>query len=374
MTRITGNYEKLGSLDYFIPHSLPPENPPLQLDDDTMHLYGQAMHELGRLNEMANRLPDLKRFIKAYVIKEAMLSSLIEGIQTTIVDVFTTSIIDTKPSKETQLVVNYSHALDAVLELTQKQGYPIVFRVIARAHEVLMSSGDGDKASPGQYRKQTVRVGYLVPPPTHKISDLMADLERYINTDNSLAPLIKAGLAHVQFETIHPFLDGNGRIGRLLIVLMLIDAGLLNSPIIYPSYYFKKNHLAYYQYLDRVRTHGDFEGWIRFYLEAIKQSSSDAYRRALDIEQLEQDLKNLINSDEHFTTMQDKSTQALSILFQQPVISATELAKRLEKSFNTANKIISLFVKAHILEEINSQKRNRLFRFNKYLELLEKEY
>ena len=374
MTRITGIYEKLGSLDYFIPHPLPPETPPLQLDGETMQLYGQAMHELGRLNEMANRLPDLKRFIKAYVIKEAMLSSLIEGIHTTLVDVFTTSLIDTKPSKETQLVVNYSQALDAALELTQGQGYPIVFRVIAGAHEVLMSAGEGDKASPGQYRKQAVRVGSLVPPPAHKIAELMAELERYINTDDSLAPLIKAGLAHVQFETIHPFLDGNGRIGRLLIVLMLIDAGLLNTPIIYPSYYFKKNHLAYYQTLDRVRTHGDFEGWIRFYLEAIKQSSHDAYRRVLEIEQLDQDLHALINSDEHFSTMRDQSAHALSILFQQPVINATELAKRLEKSFNTANKIISLFVDTHILEEINSQKRNRLFRFNKYLELLEKEY
>jgi|SRR5579863_316142 len=374
MDRITGTYEKLGSLDYFIPNPLPPENPPLQLDSDIMHLYGQAMHELGRLNEMANRLPDLKRFIKAYVIKEAMLSSLIEGIHTTLVDVFTTSIVDTKPSKETQLVVNYSQALDAALELTQGQGYPIVFRVIARAHEVLMASGEGDKASPGQYRKQAVRVGDLVPPPAHKISGLMADLERYINTDDSLAPLIKAGLAHVQFETIHPFLDGNGRIGRLLIVLMLIDAGLLTTPIIYPSYYFKKNHLAYYQNLDRVRTHGDFEGWIRFYLEAIKQSSTDAYRRALDIEQLEQDLKNLINTDEQFSTMRDQSIQALSILFQQPVISASELAKRLEKSFNTANKIIALFADIHILEEMSNQKRNRLFRFTQYLDLLEKGY
>lgn len=374
MKRITGYYEKIGTIDYFIPHALPPQNPLFKMDDEMTKSYGAAMLKLGQLNEIAANIPDKKRFIKAYVIKEALLSSAIEGIHTTLLDVFTQPLSDSKPNKDTQLVVNYTHALDKAISMVKDEGMPIVSRVILSAHEALMRLGESDAADPGNYRKQSVRVGNLVPPQATKIAGLIADLEKFINEDNQLPPLIKAGLAHVQFETIHPFLDGNGRIGRLLIVLMLMDSNLLSTPILYPSYYFKKYHAQYYAQLDRVRTHGDFEGWIKYYLMAIEQSSEDAYKRIKDIEQLEQEIKKLIHTDQIFSRIHDVSVQALNILFQFPVINATQLSMHIKKSYNTANTIIQRFMQAGILVINKSQQRNKLYRFDHYLKLLEKEY
>ncbi|MBL8677447.1 MAG: Fic family protein, partial [Alphaproteobacteria bacterium] len=275
--RETGIYQTLGELRYFIPHSLPPFHPPLELSPELMSLYGEASFRLGQLNEMSQRLPDSSRFVKAYVIKEALLSSAIEGIHTTLIDVFTRPIGESKSNKSTQLVVNYTRSLDSSLKMIREEGLPISSRVILKAHEILMTAGEGDKFSPGAYRKQSVRVGQFIPPPAIEVPRLMSELEKYINTSSDLPSLIKAGLAHAQFETIHPFLDGNGRIGRLLIVLMLIESGLLDAPILYPSYYFKKRHAEYYQRLDNIRLQGDFEGWLAYYLRGIKESALDAY-------------------------------------------------------------------------------------------------
>lgn len=374
MERTTGYYETIGTTDYFIPYALPPQNPSFEMDDEMTKLYGAAMLKLGQLNEVATNIPNKKRFIKAYVIKEALLSSAIEGIHTTLLDVFTQPLTTSKPNKDTQLVMNYTHALDKAIFMIKDEEMPIVSRVILSAHETLMRLGKGDAADPGNYRKQSVRVGNLVPPQAPKIAGLIADLEKFINNNNELPPLIKAGLAHVQFETIHPFLDGNGRIGRLLIVLMLLDSNLLSTPILYPSYYFKKYHAQYYTQLDRVRTHGDFEGWIKFYLMAIEQSSEDAYKRIKDIEQLEQEIKKVIQNDQLFSRIYDISLQALNLLFQFPVINAMQLSKHINKSYNTANTIIQRFMQAGILVINKSQQRNKLYRFDRYLNLLEKEY
>ena len=374
MKRSTGTYEKLGNSNFFIPMALPPENPPLEIGEELTHLYGSAMHRLGQLNEMALRLPDIKRFIKAYVIKEALLSSAIEGIHTTLLEVFTSPLSGIKPNKETQLVLNYSRALEESLMLMCEHQVPLCSRVILRAHHVLMSISGGEHADPGNYRKQAVRVGNLVPPPASYVPQLMNDLEKYINIDTTLPPLIKAGLMHLQFETIHPFLDGNGRIGRLLIVLMLIQDNVLQAPILYPSYYFKKNHFEYYQRLDRVRTDGDFEGWIYFYLKAIEESSFDAYQRVKDIENLEQESKEKLKKTMLAENRYNQAELALMILFQSPIISVTELAKQLKKSYNTASTLIQQFVALGVLYEMTEQKRNKLYRFEAYLNLLEKEY
>lgn len=371
--RNTGSYEKLGSIEYFVPDPLPPKEPPLAMDAEMISIYGEAMHSLGQLNEMVERLPDITRFIKAYVIKEALLSSAIEGVFTTLLDVFTAPLIANKPDKQTQLVLNYSLALNAALDLIQNNGLPIVSKVIFQAHKVLMSNGDGDNANPGHYRQQAVRVGNLIPPSAPKIPHLISQLEQFINNDNSLPTLVKAGLVHVQFETIHPFLDGNGRIGRLLIVLMLVESGLLKAPILYPSYYFKKNQMEYYHHLDRVRTHGDFEGWIRFYLEAIKVTSLDGHKRATNIETLEKNIRQTISKDEHFSKIRNPSLEALSILFQSPIISIAELSKRMNKTYNAAKKIIAHFIDLGVLNELDNKKRNKLFQFTTYLKLLEEE-
>ncbi|MCX7337957.1 MAG: Fic family protein [Alphaproteobacteria bacterium] len=372
--RETGLYQTLGELRYFIPHSLPPKNPPLEINAEMMSLYGEASYALGQLNETSQRLPDPKRFIKAYVIKEALLSSSIEGIHTTLIDVFTHTLGDSRPSKETQLVLNYTQALDAALTMIQDQGLPLVNRVILKSHEALMSTGDGDKSTPGHFRKQSVRVGDLIPPPAQEIPNLMSGLERYINESSNLPPLIKAGLAHVHFEMIHPFLDGNGRIGRLLIVLMLINGGLLKLPILYPSYYFKKHHLDYYQRLDRVRTHGDFEGWVTYYLEAIRDSAIDAHIRAREIETLEIRLQDLIQTEISFARMKDTASSALGFLFGQPVTGIAEMSQKLGKAYNTIQNVLKEFVNHNIVSQNIIHKRNKLYRFEPYLALLEKEY
>ncbi|MCP5468843.1 MAG: Fic family protein [Deltaproteobacteria bacterium] len=372
--RKTGYYEALGDTSYFIPYSLPPKDPKIDISGELALLYGESMHRLGLLSEMAERLPDLNRFIKAYVIKEALLSSAIEGIHTTIQEVYTQSLEPNKAKKETQLVLNYTVSLELALKLIEEESLPIVSRVILSSHEALMRLGEGDQASPGQYRKQAVRVGEHVPPPASQVIELMSELEKFINTDQSLPPLIQAGLAHVQFEIIHPFLDGNGRIGRLLIVLMLIKHRLLLAPIIYPSYFFKKNHAEYYQRLDAVRTKGDFEGWIVFYLEAIRESAHDAYQRVKDIEKLEKDIRKKIKSSPSFQRTQESAFQALNYLFQKPIMSISDLASHLGKSYNTSHHLISSFIELGFLEEISEQKRHKLFRFSLYLNLLEKDY
>ncbi len=372
--RITGHYEKLADIEYFIPNPLPPEKPSFELDTETADLYGQTMHQLGKLNEMTENLPDITRFIKAYVIKEALLSSSIEGIHTTLLEVFTQPLAESKPNKNTQLVMNYPKALHAALSMIKKQNLPICSRVILKAHELLMQLGEGDKANPGHDRKQSVRVGNLVPAPPSQVPQLMTKLEHFINENETIPTLIKAGLAHVQFETIHPFLDGNGRIGRLLIVLMLVEGELLSEPILYPSYFFKKHHLEYYQHIDRVRTDGNFEAWITFYLTAILDSCIDAYRRAKDIEKLNQQLTNVIINENLSDKACEIRLKALSTLFSFPVISINEMSSQLNVSYNTANQIISRFIELDILTEENQQKRGKLFKFKKYIDALEQEY
>ena len=372
--RKTGEYQILGDTTYFIPYRQPPTNPALIIDEKISFLYGEAMLHLGRLSEMTKKLPDTDRFIKAYITKEALLSSSIEGIQTTLLDVFTQPLLTSRPNKETQLVLNYTKALSRSLDMIKKEGLPIANRVILAAHKELMSMGDGDSANPGHFRSLGVRVGSLVPPPPQEVSKLMAELEKFINDNDTLPPLIKAGLAHVQFETIHPFLDGNGRIGRLLIVLMLVESNILSNAALYPSYYFKKHHLDYYRYLDRVRTDGDFEVWILFYLQAIRDSSIDAYKRAVDIQKLIEELSEKIMQDKQFDSNRESRLKALSILFSFPVISINELSTQLDMSYNTANKIITNFVDLGFLSEETQQKRGKLYRLMPYFEVLQREY
>lgn len=372
--RITGSYQNIGDLRYFLPFPLPPKDPSFEFNAEIAILYGEANFNLGQLNEMAKRLPDPKRFVKAYVIKEALLSSAIEGIHTTLIDVFEQSFVDAKPNKETQLVLNYTKALDIAISMMENEGLPIVSRVILASHKALMNLDSGGISDPGSYRKQSVRVGNLIPPPATKVPEFIADLEKYIHNQNELPALIKAGLAHVQFETIHPFLDGNGRIGRLLIVLMLIESGLIEAPILYPSYYFKKNHLEYYQCLERVQTHGDFEGWIVFYLKAIRDSAQDAHQRAKEIEILENDLKQMIQNDPKFLKTHKTAIQVLNNLFQNPIFSIGEISQKIKKTYNTVNHIISHFKELGLVSKNTTQKRNKIFRFEPYLKLLEKEY
>lgn len=204
--RTTGYYQTLGAIQYFIPTSLPPQDPPLALDGEMMILYGEAMLELGKLNEMATRLPNIDRFIKAYVIKEALLSSSIEGINTTLLDVFTQPVKEFRANKDTQVVMNYTKALSIAFTMMRKDGFPLTNRVILKAHETLLQMGDGDKYNPGCFRRQPVKVGHLTPPPPSYVPDLMADLERYINEANMLPHLLRQDWLMSSLKLYIPFL------------------------------------------------------------------------------------------------------------------------------------------------------------------------
>lgn len=369
--RETGTYQALGEQKFFIPHSLLP-SPPLEITNEMSSLLDEASLYLGKLNGMSQELPDLKRFIKAYVIKEALLSSEIEGIHTTLIDVFTSSsIANLKVDENTQLVLNYTKALEEALNMLQ-ENLPISSRLILKAHEILM--GSGSKANLGNYRRQSVRVGNLIPPPATNIKSLMSELEHYINEPSSLSAIIKAGLVHVQFETIHPFLNGNGRIGRLLIVLMFIDSKHLEAPILYPSYYFKKYHAEYYKSLDLVRTHGDFESWIVYYLKAIRDSALDAYLRAQDIKSLEQQLRLQIQNDKLFARIRENANAILNFLFANPVTGISEISQETGKAYNTIHNIIKRFEELEIISEEKTNTRSKIYHFKSYLKLLEKEY
>ncbi|MDR0581078.1 MAG: Fic family protein [Holosporaceae bacterium] len=368
--RITGSYEKLGELNYFIPHKLPPD-PPFVMNDEIIQKLTDTAFHLGRLNEMSRRLPNIDRFIKAYVLKEAMLSSEIEGIFTTLADVFTIPINE-QHDHDTRLVLNYTKAINTAVSMVKNEGFPIVTRVLLRTHEELMRIDESGKSSPGEFRLQSVRVGDLVPSPAFKVPLLISEWETFVNQDASLHELIKIGLAHVQFETIHPFLDGNGRIGRLLIVLMLINSGYIDAPILYPSYYFKKHQMIYYEKLRNVQLEGDFEGWVKFYLDALKESATDAHNRAKEIEELEKNLRTKIINSEKFSRIREISLLVLSEFFNMPMINIGSLSEITGKSYNTIKKVIDVFQDEGIIIEKTNKQRNKLYCLNKYLKILEK--
>jgi Fic family protein len=369
--RKTGSYY----LESFIPDPLPPSNPPLKFNGEALRLFSEASYELGRLNAVATRSsPDLKRFINTYVKKEALLTSEIENIQTTLVDVLANDADGFKPNKETQLVLNYIKALNIALNLMKDEGLPITSRIILSPHKALMT-GEGDRSFPGQYRKQPVKVGEFKPPIASKVPELMGDLEKYINqVANDLPVLIKIGLVHVQFEIIHPFQDGNGRIGRMLIVLMLINNNLLNEPILYPSYYFKKHSTEYYLRLDQVRTKGDFEGWIIFYLKAIKYSCREACYRIEVIKVHEITLEEGIKDSSEFAKIRETSLTILKGLYRFPVFSIKQISEESGKSYNTVRSVIDHFLDLGWVVEHNKKTRNKLYCFKSYLECLEANY
>lgn len=371
ISRITGEYQTLGTAKHFIPFPLPAKNPPLALNQETMELYSQALLNLGSLNGRLVNIPNKERFLRAYIIKEALLSSKIENIHTTLLEVFTFIDETTKPNKQTQLVLNYTNSLSHAVHLLN-EGLPLSSRVMCESHGILLSHGSGH-ANPGSFRKQQVSVGNLIPAPAPLIPQLMSDLDNYINEQNDL-PLIKAGLAHVQFETIHPFLDGNGRIGRQLIVLILLQDKLLTEPILYPSYYFKKHHAEYYARLDAVRTTGDFESWIQYYLHAIAESAHDAILRIAGIEHLEQNIKKQITENDILGKNKTVALELLSALFNNPVLTVQEAAGFIGKTANTARTLINNFVTIGILKPLTEQKRNQRFVFQEYLDVLEKEF
>lgn len=364
----SGHYEKFGEHNHFVPKPLPPE-PIFQMDAELISLYGDAMQSLGRLDEVGARIPSKRQFIDVYVAKEAVLSSEIEGIYTTLTEVLEYNARKKlRENRDIEDVLNYLEAVNHAISMLREQNLPITNRVIRETHSVLLAGARGQSKMAGEFRKVPVFVGNLVPPPAHYIPDLIKSLEQFINDDNSILPLIKVGLAHVQFETIHPFLDGNGRIGRLLIVLMMLDYGLLKEPILYPSFYFKKFRSEYYARLDEVRLKGDYENWIKYFLRGIKASADDVVARAWRIDKLISDSAELIETKLGRT--RDKGVKLLDALCHNPIMTIQEVAETIGTTYPPAQKLVAKFIELGILQPESDKQRGQSFVFKQYLDEL----
>lgn len=362
----------------FIPASLPP-NPSLDIGLELQDLLEKANRGLGRLDGITLLLPDTLLFLYMYVRKEAVLSSQIEGTQSSISDllIYETKGVPGVPIDDVKEVSNYIAAMDHGLSRV-KGGFPLSLRLIREMHGILLRGSRGATKNPGEFRRSQNWVGgsrpgnaQFVPPPANEVMNCLSDFEKYLHDEPVKFPLlIKAGLAHVQFESIHPFLDGNGRIGRLLITLMLCIGGALSEPLLYLSLFFKQNRSTYYDYLERVRTDGDWEGWLKFYLTGIAEVSEEASKTARQIIELFKGDHLKIQS------MKKAAPSAFSvfeILKQKAVISIPQAEKDLRLTRPTIASALANLIKLGIVKEITGKQRDRRFVYENYLSILSKD-
>ncbi|NCW85803.1 MAG: Fic family protein [Oxalobacteraceae bacterium] len=358
----------------FVPPPLPP-TPSVELP----RLYRQlenANRALGRLDGVTSILPDTPLFLYMYVRKEALLSSQIEGTQSSLSDLllFENEEAPGVPIDDVQEVSSYVAAMEHGLERI-RAGFPISLRLIRELHDILLSKGRGNSKQPGEFRRTQNWIGgtrpgnaLFVPPPPELVMELMSHLESFIHDDKVEIPsLIKAGLVHVQFETIHPFLDGNGRLGRLLITFILCAQGILKEPILYLSLYFKSHRSRYYELLQGVRERGDWEAWLEFFLDGITETSLQAADAAREI-------LNLFETDRiHIERLGRPAASALRVhqlLQQKPIINIPDAAKKLGISVPTITKSVQHLEDLRIVREITGKQRGRAFAYSGYLEIL----
>lgn len=378
--RTTGRYEKVsaGSEDVsaFIPDPLPPAHPPLVIDGKLAVRLRQAEQSLSRLELAGEMVPSVDWFIYAFVRKEAVLTSQIEGTQATLVDVLAFEAeADAEPDADVEEICNYVDAISyARREMGSAQGLPLSMRLLNEAHRRLMRGVRGATKQPGEVRRSQNWIGgsrpgnaVFVPPPPNALPDLLGALEKYIHGDDQLPALLRAGLAHVQFETIHPYLDGNGRIGRMLIALLLEHWTLLSKPLLYLSLFFKRHQAEYYRRLGAVRTEGDWEGWLDFFLDGIATIADEAVASA-------RDLFTLVGSDRARVIEGAGTSVAAVRLFEalprHPIITIASAVKLLDTSKPTAARAVETLVEAGVLREVTGRRRDRSFAYQGYLDLL----
>jgi Fic family protein len=360
----------------FVPNALPPK-PPLVIDDRLQSSINDALLALGRLDAITTLLPDAKLFLYSYVRKEAVMSSQIEGTQSSLSDLLLYEMAGQPgvPMDDVQEVSCYVKALNLGVQRI-REGLPITYRLLSESHAALMTSGHGIQRAPGEFRRNQVWIGghradeaVFVPPPANKLAETFAALERFINdADTKTAPVIKAALVHVQFETIHPFMDGNGRLGRLLIPLILVEAKVLQEPMLYLSVFFKKHRQTYYDLLQRVRTEGDWEAWLLFFMDAITSTASQAVSTAQRLTAM------LVKDKAKIAGLGRASGSAIQILdamFARPVSSISALAKATGLTPATIGKALdALQQNAQIVREVSGLKRNRIFAYAEYIQIL----
>lgn len=358
----------------FIPAPLPPK-PSIELSDDIVNLLIKANSQLAILESIATRIPNVDLFVSMYVRKEALMSSQIEGTQATLEDVLD-PLIEANTNRNVADVVNYIKATEFAIKRLNE--LPLCNRLIKETHAFLMEGVRGQEKSPGEFRRSqnwiggqgsTLKNARYIPPSPDDMIEAMSDLEKYINADDELDVLIRAALIHYQFETIHPFLDGNGRVGRLLITLFLMEKKVLSTPALYISYFLKKNRVEYYDRMTEVRVKGNYEQWVTFFLRALLESSEDA-----------------TNTIDELIALHDKNTAVISgmgraakntmlvfeYLEKNPIIEIRKTAEALSVSFNTASSAVKRLCNAGILVQATNVSRNRTFAYEDYLNILRK--
>ena len=380
MRRQTGKYERTSfggeEVAAFVPDALPPQNPPLVLDGALAQRLLHAEEALRRLDLAGEMVPSLDWFIYAFVRKEAVLSSQIEGTQATLVDLLTFEAEEAAPpSADVEEVCNYLDALSfARAQIADPTGLPLSMRLLNETHKRLMSGVRGATKQPGEVRWSQNWIGgsrpgnaMYVPPPPSLLADLLSAFERYIHHEDGLPPLVRAGLLHVQFETIHPYLDGNGRIGRLLVTLLLEHWKLMTKPLLYLSLFLKRHRSEYYRHLNAVRIGGEWEPWLDFFLDGVATISEEATASA-------RDLFALVAADRERVLAHEAASVAAVRLFESlprhPIVTIGSTMKLLDASKPTATRAVEMLVQATILKASTGRKRDRAFGYHRYLELL----
>lgn len=359
----------------FVPDSLPPQ-PPLELSGDRQRLLEKSTLALGRLDSITTLLPDPQLFLYAYVRREAVLSSQIEGTQSSLSDLLLFELEEAPgvPIDDVVEVSNYVAALEHGMARL-RGGFPLSNRLIREMHEKLLARGRGSEKQPGEFRRSQNWIGgtrpgnaHFVPPPPARVEEAMSALERmFHDADASYPVLVTAALAHVQFETIHPFLDGNGRIGRLLIPILLHNAGMLQQPLLYLSLYFKQHRDEYYRLLDRVRTAGDWEVWLDFFLEGVATTATSAVETAQRLLALfKEDTARVQATGRGAATV----LRVLQTLHERPVLTLNEVSRRAGLSFPTAAKGMAALAELGLARELTGNRRNRVFSYQQYLAIL----
>jgi len=378
MKRRTGAYiQQVGGYKAFMPNPLPPK-PDLEFDDELTTLLSKADRALGRLDGSIQALPNPELFVFMYVRKEAVLSSQIEGTQASLGDVLEVEaeLFDPNRPDDTEEIINYVNALNYGLE--RLGTLPLSLRLIREIHERLMRGVRGQHATPGEFRRSQNWIGpqgaglkdaSFVPPPPHELDRLMGAFETYLHRDDQTPLLIKIGLLHAHFETLHPFLDGNGRMGRLLITFCLCQRDALIKPVLYISHYLKKHRSTYYDRLQAIRVDGTWEDWLKFFLTGIFEVSNEATETSRKIVSLR---------ETHRQTLVDNldrgaanGLKLLESLYRRPIFTVATVANFLEISTQAANKLTDRLVSLGLVVEITGHKRNRVFRYQTYVDLFQ---
>ncbi len=354
----------------FLPSPLPPD---LQMDDEMITLLVNANKQIFTLNHISKHIPSIELFISMYVRKEALMSSQIEGTQTTLEDVLDPSN-HANANRDVSDVINYIKATEYSIE--RLKTLPLCNRLLRETHSVLMEGVRGQEKSPGEFRTSQNWIGgqgsslknarYIPPNPSDMI-ECMSALEKFINSNDIMDNLMQAALLHYQFETIHPFLDGNGRIGRLLITLFLMEKKVLSSPALYISYFLKKNRIEYYDRMMDVRTKGTYEQWIKFFLRAVEESASDAIATIEELSSLHEKNVSLIKNKIRSNT---NTLSLFEYLEKNPIIDIKQTATALNVTFNTVSSCIKKLIELSVLEPTSQNARNRTFSYKAYLAIL----